>query len=267
VFAGTVATGLGVFKADQKNRITSVVSPGEAAPGGGSFDAAGGRAFWVNQAGDVAFTAHVAGQETDISNLYVKHAGTGTIMSIAHAGDPAPRGGAFRSAYSPVLNDAGDVVFLGDLSSPPDFFQALGVYLYSGGTTLAVARPGDPMPGGGKCVRASFFTAEQVHVNNAGEVALNALLDTVNGDGTPDTGLYVWSHGSLRVVARTGTVISGVGTVSQLAMVVMTGGPPPISLLPDSGASNNDHGQVLFGATLTDGRAVLLLATPRSDSN
>ena len=113
-------------------------------------------------------------------------------------------------------------------------------------------------------MRTSTFTAEQVSINNSGpgEIVFNALLDTVNGEGVHDTGLYVWSRGSLRLVARTGTVIPGVGTVSQLAMPVITGGPPPISFLPDSGAINNDRGQVLFGATLTDGRAVLLLATP-----
>jgi hypothetical protein len=34
-------------------------------------------------------------------------------------------------------------------------------------------------------------------------------------------------------------------------------------LVPNSGANNNDRGQVVFGATLSDGRGVLLLATPK----
>ena len=38
---------------------------------------------------------------------------------------------------------------------------------------------------------------------------------------------------------------------------------PPSVFVPNSGANNNDRGQVVFGATLTDGRGVLLLATPR----
>jgi len=38
--------------------------------------------------------------------------------------------------------------------------------------------------------------------------------------------------------------------------------PPLPILFPNSGAINNDLGQVLFGAKLSDGRGVLLLATP-----
>jgi hypothetical protein len=40
---------------------------------------------------------------------------TGNIRSIAHAGDPAPSGGVYRQAGAPVINDQGDIVFLGDL--------------------------------------------------------------------------------------------------------------------------------------------------------
>jgi hypothetical protein len=52
-----------------------------------------------------------------------------------------------------------------------------------------------------------------------------------------------------------------VGTIAQLVMGVILI-PPPSTLIPNSGAINNDRGQVLFGATLTDGSGVLLLATP-----
>src|SRR4051812_15423920 len=123
------------------------------------------------------------------------------ITTIALGGDPAPRGGVFRSINSPVLNNSGDVAFIGDTSSPPQVSQRLGVYLYSGGKTIAVAIPGDVMPGGGKFVTASTLTSQQIHVNNQGEVVFNAVLDTdVDHDGTADTGLFVWSKGSLRLV-------------------------------------------------------------------
>jgi hypothetical protein len=117
------------------------------------------------------------------------------------------------------------------------------------------------MPGGGKFVTASFITAENLHINNAGEVVFNAKLDTdANGDGFPDTGLYMWSHGSFYLVARTGTVIPG--TVSQMVWLAFISFPPTASYVPNSGAINNDRGQVLFGATLSNGQGVLLLATP-----
>src|SRR5207249_322034 len=53
----------------------------------------------------------------------------------------------------------------------------------------------------------------------------------------------------------------GVGTVNDLTFTVIVT-PPPTIVVPNSGAINNDRGQVLFGATLEDGRSVLLLATP-----
>jgi hypothetical protein len=264
VFPGIVGDKLGIFKADKEGNITSVVSPGDAMPGHNTFESGSNSGPWINQRGDIAFTATLTSDPAGRSSIYVKEAGTGKIISIAHGGDPAPRGGTFRGAFSPVLNDSGDVVFEGDLSpgSPSATFQDLGVYLYSKGTTIAIARPGDSMPGGGHFVTASFIVAFQVHVNNEREVGFSALLDTDdNHDGSPDTGLYVWSHGVLHVVARTGTVIPGVGTIRHLATFV-TGFPPPPVNNPNSGAVNNDRGQVFFCATLTDGRGVLLIATP-----
>ena len=118
------------------------------------------------------------------------------------------------------------------------------------------------MPGGGTFVTASTITSQQVHINSVGEVAFNAALSTdVNRDGVADTGLFVWSNGSLRLVARTGTVLPGVGKVDGLVMGAIVVPPPPV-LVPNSGAINNDRGQVLFGAKLSDGSGVLLLATP-----
>ena len=156
----------------------------------------------------------------------------------------------YRQAVSPVINDRGDIVFLGDLTPPPSARMVTGVYLYSGGQTIAVARPGDPMPGGGAFVTASNIIGWQIHVNDAGEVVFNATLDTDdNEDDIPDTGLYVWSHSSLRLVARTGTVIPGVGTIAHLVMNVLVALESP-AFVPNSGAHNNDRGQVVFGATL-----------------
>src|SRR5438309_342242 len=81
-------------------RIVSVVSPGDRAPGGGRFDFA--EIPWINNAGDVAFGAHIAGEECiDIGDercgdsVYLKNTHTGEIRSIAHQGDPAPGGGVF----------------------------------------------------------------------------------------------------------------------------------------------------------------------------
>ena len=288
VFAGILPTdhglplpeqnglGQGLFRARGRGTgaIASVVSPGDAAPGGGTFDFAA--APWTNNRGDVAFMGHVAGEEilpssgfpppgvviAALASVYVKDGATGEIRSIAHAGDQAPGGGVFRQAISPVLNDSGVIAFLGDLTPPPAADEVTGVYLHRRGVTIAVARPGDQMPGGGLFVTSATIIGWQIDVNNAGEVVFNAALDTKNEDGVPDTGLYLFSKGKLRLVARTGTEIPGVGTIARLEMHVPMPNPPSV-FVPNSGANNNDRGQVVFGATLTDERGVLLLATPR----
>jgi hypothetical protein len=249
-----IGLGIGIFRSDSTWQLTSVVSPGDAAPGGGNFDFA----FepWVNNAGDVSFTGHIAGEESRVASfppqaefilalgsLYVKNGGTGTIRSIAHAGDPAPGGGKFRRAFQSVMNNRGQIAFRGDLTAAPGINQSIGVFLYSGDEIRAIARPGDSMPGGGKLVNPR---RGDLHINDRGDIVFGGVVDTdVDHDGFDDTGLFQWSHGRLSLIARTGTVIPGVGTVSTT-----------------SGAINNNRGQVIFQATLTDGSGVFLLATP-----
>jgi hypothetical protein len=53
----------------------------------------------------------------------------------------------------------------------------------------------------------------------------------------------------LHVVARTGTMIPGIGRIASVTGLV-------------NGGTLNDNGQVFFWVTLTDGSGVLLLATP-----
>ena len=108
------------------------------------------------------------------------------------------------------------------------------------------------MPGGGRFVTASL-AAGQADLNNKGAVVFNALLK--NGD----EGLYVFSHGSLSLVAKTGTVIPGAGKIAALDFFN--------SGQPTSFARINDRGKVAFGVTLTDGRGALLLATPGGTGN
>ena len=257
--------GLGIFKADEnKAGISSLVIPGDRAPGGSTFDFAENP--WINNRGDVAFGAHVAGEECipifapDFlffcgESVYLMIAATGEIRSIAHQGDPAPGGGTFRLAFEPIINNRGDIAFTGDLTPAPDFVQSLGFFLHSGHKTLPVARPGDPLPGGGNFLTASAFVGSY-DLNNHGDVSFLATLDTTAANGVADTGLYVRTRGSLHLVARSGTVIPGVGKIVTV-------------LRPDSpfGGVINDRGQILFTATLDNGDVVLLVATPSEEED
>jgi hypothetical protein len=130
-------------------------------------------------------------------------------------------------------------------------------------------RPGDPMPGGGNFVTASSI-AYQYSLNNPGDVAFIARLDTHtpglgNPAGAGDTGLYVASHGSLQLVAHTGTVIPGVGSVAQVNAAILSGATFP-SLFAAGGAIN-DRGQILFEVTLIDQTTGVLLVATRHGSH
>ncbi len=90
--------GTGVFVVNGRGRISSIARPGDSAPGGGTFDLA----FFpsINDRGDVAFSAHLAGEECLFeapqevvilcsTNTYLKKAGRNEIQLIARQGGPA----------------------------------------------------------------------------------------------------------------------------------------------------------------------------------
>ena len=178
-----IGLGIGIYRADTRGHISSEVSPGDAAPGGGTFDYA--VEPWVNNGGDVSFIGHIAGEESVVAGFppqadFISALGglyrqerpqTGEIRTVVHAGDAAPGGGNFRQVFHDVMNDRGDIAFNGDLTPAPGANESIGVFLYSGGKITAIARPGDPMPGGGTLVNASIVGGN-VHINNRGDVAL-----------------------------------------------------------------------------------------------
>jgi hypothetical protein len=109
---------------------------------------------------------------------------------------------------------------------------------------LAIARPGQEMPGGGHLITTAVQYGNWT-LNDGGDVAFSALLDTDSlGNGDFDMGLYVWSAGSLRLVARSGMDFPGVGTLVKLA--------PPFLFDPFSGALINARGDMVFQGTFLD---------------
>jgi len=241
-----------------------VVGPGDPAPGGHVFDDAWNGS--LNNAGDIAFSGHVVGDPCiNIGvpfacgdSLYLRHGTSGAIQSIAHQGDPAPGGSTFTVAFGGLVNSRDQVAFVGGLTSPANTY---GVFRYADGKVSYIARPGDPMPGGGAFQSASD-NAGTFGLNNRGDVSFAATLNTdTTGDGLNDTAVYVDANGALRLVARSGTVIPGVGTISRLGQFF---NPSSLGPLYGTGGMINNVGQVLFNATLTDGKGVLLVATPTS---
>ena len=105
------------------------------------------------------------------------------------------------------------------------------------------------MPDGGKILTVNpARVVANYSLNNRGDISFNASLK--NGGSA----FYVYSEGGYHRIAGTGMVIPGVGTISSVSNFLVNGG-----IL-------NDSGQIFFWATLTDGRGVMLLATPQPQS-
>jgi serine/threonine protein kinase len=248
--SSTPGLGQGIFTVDVSRRMAKVAAPGDIAPGGRAFDWTANP--WINDRGDVAFGGHVAGEEC-ISllpvgcgeSIYLAIAPEARMESVAHQGEAAPRAGSYVIAWGPVLNDQGAILFLGELTKP-GYRAARAIFLHSRHSSVAIAAPGDTMPDGRKIVNPvpAWLTANY-SLNRAGDVCFNASLE--NGESA----FYILSGGKLYLLAGTGTAIPGAGTISSVINEVASGG-----IL-------NDNGEVLFSATLTDGKGVLLLAHAR----
>src|SRR5262249_47048050 len=150
----------------------------------------------INDGGDIAFGAHIVGDScvgigspfACGESVYLRAASNGAIRSIAHQGDASPCGGrTYQLAFGPLGDNRRDLAFIGSLGAP----DSNGVFLYSRGSVVPVACPGDPMPGGGAMHSAGDFDATY-GLNNAGDIGFAASLDSdVNNDGLLDSGLYV----------------------------------------------------------------------------
>ncbi|MBV8820463.1 MAG: hypothetical protein JO022_19040 [Acidobacteriaceae bacterium] len=244
----------GIYQADILGRITAIVEPGTAAPGGSTFDYA--QVPFNNNLGDIAFDGHVyadpcndsSGQQASRvfcdESVFLRNGRTGAIVSIARQGRPSPVAGQnYNYAFGPVLNNLGDLVFLGNLSQS----GKNAVFLHSQGTTVVIARPGDALPGGHVMAQAGTFP-HNAYVNDNRQVAFVATLD--NGD----QGLFVWSEGTVRLVAKTGTQLGG-STIANLDDFGAGAASTQLAI--------NDRGQILFAANLASGVDALVLATPK----
>ena len=266
--AACYGLGRGVYIFDRFNNPKKIAAPGDPAPSSNStFDDA-----WdpnLNNSGDVIFGGHVKGEtcvDGDDStlgcfeSLYLYRAGTRQLSSIAHQGDPAPgRGdGKFRYAFNGRLNEGGDASFIGAFK---DDQTENGVFLRKhSGTLLAVARVGDPLPGGAMKNATQFQGSHAI--DNSGNVAFSAVLDAdINGDGVDDTGVYLWSNRKITAVVKTGTLIPGIkGTVAHVNNAYDVGTPNP---WPE--VHINERGQILTQVIMDTGANYVIVATPRAN--
>jgi hypothetical protein len=104
------------------------------------------RTSWasVNDAGEVVFVADAAGPASASALVHVSPGGTTQVL--LRGGEPAPGGGRYASFGEVDLADGGRLLFQARLTGCE---AAEGVFLRTGSQVRAVARAGDPAPGGG----------------------------------------------------------------------------------------------------------------------
>ncbi len=227
--AGGENLGQGVYEIDSAGKITDVAAPGDPAPGGKVFDLADSPS--IANGGYIAFAAHLKGDpvldlgvttfpqtpnQISASESVFLRAPSGKLSMLAHQGSAIPKsagGGTFDYAFGPSVNSKGQVIFMGAIRQKPALAKPsddpFGLFVSVNGVTHAVARPGMAMPGGGTFATGGFYISNW-GIADRGQIAFNAKL--TNGD----QGVYVWQNGKLSLVAKTGTVIPFVGTISTL---------------------------------------------------
>jgi hypothetical protein len=229
-FDGTVSAPgrSGLFQISSTG-VSSVVQVGDAAPGGGAFEAIGPGSMNVN--GQVAFQALLAAPGR--SGIFLWSAGT--TVAVAQTGDAAPGGGTLAFGplnfdFAPSVNAAGQVAFGSGLSTGEE-----GVFLVANGATIAVARPGDAAPGGG--IFTNVYTPS---LNDSGQIAFAA-------DTASSSGVFLLSSGALAKVASTGDGLPrGTGAFAWAGDPVL-----------------NNLGQIAFDGGLSTGGRGAFLAVPR----
>ena len=214
VVLGDVANGLFV---DSSGLVSAAVLNGEIAPdtGGGTY-----RNFVIhaiNNSGDIAFRASIAGGTNSVG-IFVWSGGS--VRAIALNGDPAPGTAGIYSVLRDIaISDSGDVAFTSDLS-----VGGIGIFVDVGGTVRAVALTGDPAPG---TASATYESPRNPTFSATGAIAFDTALS-----GVPDTGymgfdkhgIFVDLNGVDTAIVLVGQDVpgSGGGTYSGVGFPAMS---------------------------------------------
>jgi hypothetical protein len=195
-------------------RTELVARPGMKTADGHTFVTGGRQRIVVNNAGDVAFEAYVAGAGSmPLSGVFTRSrsshalgpvAGVGTLVrTVAAAGTPAPGGGEFVTAEAPSINDAGEIAFHGITTAS----RGLGVYVWQDGFLTPVFQPEERYPGDGPAdrIREAFYP----QIDARGRVVF--VGRSAQGDG-----IYRWVRGRITPIVRPGDRLPGIGALQVL---------------------------------------------------
>ncbi len=171
--------------------------------------------------------------------------GSGSLALVVRDGDQAPgtsSGVSYSSIYedSIALNNAGRTSFFASLTLTDGGVNStnnLGIWSDGSGSLALVARHGDQVPGTPSGVVYQFHvTIRHPALNDAGQTAFWPRF-------AGDSGIGIWSEGSLALVARTGDQAPGMPSGVNFS----SAGNDWIAL--------NEAGQTVFLARLNDDRS------------
>jgi hypothetical protein len=219
-----------------RGQLRRIVAQGDPAPAGGTFAGFGPPA--INREGVIAFAGAVEGRAVPGGVFLWK---SGQLRMVLGAGDETPIGGIFAKFSERLgLSDAGTIAFHGLLKGAP---VAAAIFALEDGRPRAVARLGDPAPGGGRFSNFGLWPA----IGASGTIAFAASVD----DGPSPV-----------IIVRTGT--DGLRRIIGVGDRVPDGGRiATLTLLPV--VSVNAGGAVSFAVAPTatgEGAEGLFLATP-----
>ncbi|HTD50744.1 MAG TPA: choice-of-anchor tandem repeat NxxGxxAF-containing protein, partial [Acidimicrobiia bacterium] len=224
-----------VFVARGNGPLARVAGPGDAAPGGGVF-AIVARPTIAPNGRDVAFAARISGDQG--RSIFVSRGPNGTLDAIARFGAPA-LGNFIENTFTPLVNSSGDVLYgvAVPTQDPLSFSTPISlVVAHRNGATQVIAQHGDVLPDG-----LPFGTAPigAWSLNETGDVAFVSEVG-------PLTSVYASSRGRLRFVARSGSVLLGIGQISSVDVPLI-----------------DERGDVVFIAETVDVDRLLLLRAGR----
>lgn len=183
--------------------LRKVVAQGDPAPAGGAF--AGFGPPTINAHGAVGFAAAVEGK-TVPGGLFV--ANGDRVHMVVGAGEETPIGGIFAKFSERIaFNDAGTMAFHGLLK----FAQVeAAIFTVENGRPRAVARLGDPAPGGGTISHFGLWPA----LSPGGTAGFAASIE---GSATPVAILLADGSALVRVVA-VGDALPGGDRIATLTL-------------------------------------------------
>ena len=252
-------------------RVMQLVREGQLVPDGNGmfsgeplFDSGFIRRLAMNNEGQLAFMAGISntrGGANDDRGVFLVD---GTIISqLLRKGDPAPDGNGtfddFDLNGGIYLNEDGQVAFAATLANTSGGTDDdIGIFLVDGSTVIQLVREGQRAPSGG-----TFFGLNMNRSSALAEDGQVAFLSGVTDDlGTVAFGIFLAGPKGIIEVIREGSHLEG-STVARLAFVF----PPSHFSVNDLRRRFNRCGQVVYRATLSDGREGIFLFSPRPSEN